>query len=58
MDLYYQHRVDLEVPAEEVAGTMSDLMHEGKIRAWGLSNPQIDNLKKAHAVCSVAALDN
>lgn len=59
IDLYYQHRrVDPNVEPEAVAETMKDLMAEGKIKAWGLSNAPINYLKRAHAVCPVAAIEN
>lgn len=58
IDLYYQHRVDPNVEPEVVASTMKDLMAEGKIKGWGLSNAQIDYLKRAHAVCPLAAIEN
>ncbi len=58
LDLYYQHRIDPEVPAADVAGTMADLMQEGKIRAWGISEVNEDYLRQAHAVCPVTAIQN
>ena len=58
IDLYYQHRVDPEVPPEEVAGVMADLMKEGKITHWGISEVQEDTLRRAHAVCPVTAVQN
>lgn len=58
IDLYYQHRVDPEVGPEEIAGVMKELVAEGKIRAWGLSNAEPDYLRRAHAVCPVAAVEN
>lgn len=50
IDLYYQHRVDPEVPIEEVAGTVQDLIKEGKIKYWGLSEAGADIIRRAHAV--------
>lgn len=58
IDLYYQHRVDPEVEPEVVAGVMKELMAEGKIRHWGLSNAPLDYLKRAHAVCPVTCIEN
>jgi aryl-alcohol dehydrogenase-like predicted oxidoreductase len=58
IDLYYQHRVDPNIEPEAVAETMKELMTEGKIKAWGLSNAPIDYMKRAHSVCSVAAIEN
>lgn len=58
IDLYYQHRIDPKVPAEEVAGVMSKLIQEGKILHWGISETDEDYLRKAHAVCPVTAIQN
>ena len=58
IDLYYQHRIDPKVEPEEVAGTMSDLMKEGKIRAWGISETDEAYLRRAHSVCPVTAIQN
>lgn len=58
IDLYYQHRIDPEVPAEEVAGVMSELIKEGKILHWGISETNEDYLRKAHSVCPVTAIQN
>lgn len=58
IDLYYQHRVDPDVEPETVADTMNALMKEGKILGWGLSNAPVDYLKRAHAVCPLAAVEN
>lgn len=58
IDLLYQHRVDPKVPIEDVAGTVKDLIGEGKVRAFGLSEPGLDTLRRAHAVQPVAALQN
>lgn len=58
IDLYYQHRVDPNVEPETVAETMNTLMKEGKIRGWGLSNAPVDYMKRAHAVCPLAAVEN
>ena len=58
IDLYYQHRIDPKVSPEEVAQVMSDLIKEGKIRAWGISETTEDYLRRAHAVCPVTAIQN
>ncbi|HEY4195219.1 MAG TPA: aldo/keto reductase [Mucilaginibacter sp.] len=58
IDLFYQHRVDPKVPIEEVAGTIKDLITEGKIRHWGLSEAGVKTVRRAHAVQSVAAIQN
>ncbi len=58
IDLFYQHRVDPDVPIEEVAGTIGDLIKEGKIRYWGLSEAGVETIRKAHAVQPVAALQS
>lgn len=58
IDLYYQHRIDPKVEPEAVAETMNALIKEGKIRGWGLSNAPVEYLKRAHAVCPLAAVEN
>ena len=58
IDLYYQHRVDPKIPAEEVAGVMGDLIKEGKIRHWGISEATEEDIRRAHAVCPLAAVQN
>lgn len=58
IDLYYQHRIDPKVPAEDVAGVMGDLIQEGKIRAWGISETDEAYLRRAHAVTPVTAIQN
>ena len=58
IDLYYQHRVDPNVPIEEVAGTMQELYQEGKILHWGLSEAGADTIRRAHAVFPVTALQS
>ena len=58
IDLYYQHRNDPNVPVEEVAGVMSELMQEGKITHWGLSEADEDTIRRAHAVCPLTAIQN
>lgn len=58
IDLYYQHRPDPDVPVEEVAGVMSELIQEGKVTHWGLSESTEDMIRRAHAVCPVTAIQN
>jgi aryl-alcohol dehydrogenase-like predicted oxidoreductase len=58
IDLFYQHRVDPDVPIEEVAGAIQDLMAEGKVRHWGMSEAGMETLRRAHAVTPVTALQN
>ncbi len=58
IDLLYQHRVDPRIPIEDVAGVMKDLMTEGKIRYWGMSEPGLATLRRAHAECPVSAVQN
>jgi len=58
IDLFYQHRVDTNVPIEEVAGTIKDLIQQGKVRYFGLSEPGIQTLRRAHAVQPITALQN
>lgn len=58
IDIYYQHRQDPQVPVEEVAGVMAELIEEGKILHWGLSEVDADTLRRAHAVCPVTAVQN
>src|SRR5919108_232619 len=58
IDLFYQHRVDLDVPIEEVAGTVKDLIREGKVKHFGLSEAGVQTIRRAHAVQPVAALQS
>lgn len=58
IELYYQHRQDPNIPVEEVAGVMSELIKEGKITHWGLSDVTEDTIRRAHAVCPVTAVQN
>lgn len=58
IDLYYQHRFDPNVPIEEVAGVMADLMKEGKITHWGMSEATEENIRKANSVCPLTAIQN
>ncbi|MBB3977566.1 aryl-alcohol dehydrogenase-like predicted oxidoreductase [Rhizobium azooxidifex] len=58
IDLFYQHRVDPNVPIEDVAGAVKDLIAEGKVRHFGLSEPGAQTVRRAHAVQPVSALQN
>ena len=58
IDLFYQHRIDPNVPIEDVAGTLKDLIAEGKVRHFGLSEAGADAIRRAHAVQPVAALQS
>jgi len=58
IDLFYQHRVDPDVPIEDVAGTVKELIREGKVRHFGLSEAGVRNIRRAHAVQPVAALQS
>jgi aryl-alcohol dehydrogenase-like predicted oxidoreductase len=58
IDLFYQHRVDPKVPIEDVAGTVKDLIAEGKVRHFGMSEPSAATLRRAHAVQPVSAVQN
>lgn len=58
IDLFYQHRVDPNVPIEDVAGTVKDLIAEGKVRHFGLSEAGVQSIRRAHAVQPVAALQS
>ena len=58
IDLYYQHRVDPAVPIEDVAGTVGDLIAEGKVLHWGLSEASPATVRRAHAVCPLACVQN
>jgi aryl-alcohol dehydrogenase-like predicted oxidoreductase len=58
IDLFYQHRVDPEVPIEEVAGTVADLVRQGKVRFFGLSEAGESNIRRAHAVYPISALQS
>lgn len=58
IDLYYQHRVDPAVPIEDVAGAVKDLIKQGKVRHFGLSEPGAQTVRRAHAVQPVTALQN
>ena len=58
IDLYFQHRIDPQVEPETVAGVMADLIREGKITHWGISEANEDYLRRANAVCPVTAVQN
>ncbi|MDQ8014007.1 MAG: aldo/keto reductase [Flavobacterium nitrogenifigens] len=58
IDLYYQHRVDPNVPMEDVAGTIKDLIQEGKVKHFGLSEAGVESIRRAHAVQPVTALQS
>jgi aryl-alcohol dehydrogenase-like predicted oxidoreductase len=58
IDIYYQHRVDPKVPIEDVAGTVKDLIQQGKVKHFGLSEPGLQTLRRAHAVQPVTAIQN
>jgi aryl-alcohol dehydrogenase-like predicted oxidoreductase len=58
IDLYYQHRVDPDVPIEEVAGAVRDLIQAGKVKHFGLSEAGVQTIRRAHAVQPVTALQN
>ena len=58
IDLFYQHRVDLDVPIEDVAGAVKDLIKEGKVKHFGLSEPGVNTIRRAYAVQPVAAVQS
>lgn len=58
IDLLYQHRVDPDVPIEDVAGAVQELMRQGKVRHWGLSEMGLNTLRRAHAALPVTAVQN
>ncbi|NVO11788.1 MAG: aldo/keto reductase [Bacteroidales bacterium] len=58
IDLFYQHRVDPNIPIEDVAGTVKDLIKEGKVKHFGLSEAGVQTIRRAHAIQSVAALQS
>src|SRR5688572_29526152 len=58
IDLLYQHRVDPKVPIEDVAGTIKNLVAQGKVRHYGLSEPGLQTIRRAHAVQPVAVIQN
>ena len=58
IDMFYQHRVDPNVPIEDVAGAIKDLIAEGKVKHWGLSEAGVQTIRRAHAVQPVTAVQN
>jgi len=58
IDLFYQHRVDPNVPIEDVAGAVKELIQEGKVKHFGLSEPGVETIRRAHAVQPVTAVQN
>lgn len=58
IDLFYQHRVDPDVPIEDVAGAVKELIEEGKVKHFGLSEPGVQTIRRAHAVQPIAAIQN
>ncbi|OUS91337.1 aldo/keto reductase [Rhodococcus sp. NCIMB 12038] len=58
IDIYFQHRLDPNVPVEEVWAVLADLVQEGKVRHLGLSEPDLDSLRKAHAIHPVTVVEN
>ena len=58
IDLLYQHRVDPDVPVEDVAGTVKDLMKEGKVLHWGMSEASARSIRRAHAECPLSAVQS
>ncbi len=58
IDLYYQHRVDPDTPIEETVGAMSELVRQGKVRFLGLSEASAENIRRAHAIHSITALQS
>jgi len=58
IDLFYQHRVDPEVPIEDVAGAVKELIRQGKVKHFGLSEPGVQTIRRAHAVQPVTAVQN
>src|SRR5258706_10940472 len=58
IDLFYQHRVDLEVPIEDVAGTVKDLIRDGKVKHFGLSEAGAKTIRRAHLAQPVAAVQS
>ena len=58
IDLYYLHRIDSNTPIEDVALTMKELMEEGKIRYWGISEADEETIRRAHAICPLTCIQN
>jgi aryl-alcohol dehydrogenase-like predicted oxidoreductase len=58
IDLFYEHRVDPNVPMEDVAGTVKELIREGKVKHFGLSEASVQSIRRAHAVQPLAAVES
>ena len=58
IDLYYQHRVDPNIPTEEVAGVVQDLIKQGKVRYWGFSEAGVQTIRRAHAIQPLTAIQS
>lgn len=58
LPMFYQHRADPNVPAEEVASTLADLIKEGKVQRWGMCEVSAETIRKAHAVCPLTAIQS
>lgn len=58
VDLYYMHRVDTKVPIEDIAGCVGELMQQGKVKHWGLSEAGVATIKKAHKICPLTAIQS
>lgn len=58
IDLYYQHRIDPNIPPEEIACVMQDLIRDGKIRAWGVSEAGENYIRRANKICRISAIQN
>jgi aryl-alcohol dehydrogenase-like predicted oxidoreductase len=58
IDLYYQHRVDTKIPIEEVAGVVKDLIQQGKVKQWGLSEAGIETIRRAHTELPLTAVQS
>lgn len=58
VDLYYLHRVDTTIPIEDVAGTIKELIEQGKVKTWGLSEAGINTIRKANNICPVTAIQS
>src|SRR5205823_1539509 len=58
IDLFYQHRVDPNVPIEDVAGTVKELIQQGKVKHFGMSEAGVESIRRAHAVQPVTALQS
>lgn len=58
IDLLYQHRVDPTIPVEEVANVVESLIKEGKVKTWGISEPSVETIKKAHNILPLSAIQS